>query len=331
MRGHVAVTGGGVGVLTGAALLARGGCRVTVSEDRSTARPVLVLNEVTQALLDDLWGPDVTAGAHAVTQRRVRWGGAPEAVVPVRAIVIDGGTLVARLRARVPDAGHDQEAPAWIIDGTRPIHRATFGRRCVLQAEVAAGGHEVAITTVAAGWLHVAPVSNSAGVVQAMVPSPPPDPDMALAAMLREAGFAHRPIGPVAVFPAAPAITEPPCRPGWISVADGAVRVDPLSGSGTAWAMRGGILAAAVVEAVDSGLAVEAGLGHYEARLRQALCDHVEQCLSLYGAAFDTPAWREEIGFMTRALADQRRRHPPVDYNLRLNGLHLEPRTFAAR
>lgn len=342
--GLVAVAGTGVGSLTAAVLLARRGWDVAVPPAPPVPRPTLVLNEVALALLADVWGPEVTAGAHPITHRRVRWGAEPEVVVAVNAVAIDGLTLVDRLLARVRPA--EPGIPDWVIQGLRGPNAVTgttestaagrrveFGRRCVLQAEVPLDGTEATITTVPDGWIHTAPVGGGRGIVQCMVPARPHDPDATMARMTAVGGW-----GPVSVFPAAPALTEPPCAMGRISVADGAVRLDPLSGLGTAWALREGILAAAVVDAIDRGMAPGPCLDHYEARLREALYDHVGQCLRLYSAAFassassaSSPAWPTEIAGMAEALASERQRHPPASFGLRLNGLHLEPQTTAAR
>jgi hypothetical protein len=255
----------------------------------------------------------------------------------VGAAAVDGRLLVDRLRARLRSRAGAGAAPAGVIGGGGGVRapnggrRVRFGKRCVIQGDLPAGGDEARIVTVPGGWVHVAPVSAERGVIQGMVPAMPSDPAATLAAMTDAAGLGDDPPAAVTVFPAAPALTVPPCAPGWISVADGAVSLDPVSGLGTAWALRGGVLAAAVVEAIASGLDAGACLGHYEARLREALYDHVERCLAVYQAAFSSPAWRAELDAMAGALARERAHHPPAEFDLWLNGLRLEPRTLAGR
>lgn len=217
-----------------------------------------------------------------------------------------------------------------------------FGRRCVLQADVSLVGcsGSAQVETVENGWIHMAPLGVDRAVVQAMVPAAPADPEAELRVMTSATASVRHAIGEwlgdVTVFPAAPALSDVVCGPGWISVADAAASVDPVSGFGTAWAIRGGILGAAVVEAAWSGLPEEECLQHYSDRLRAAVLDHVDRCLGLYGAAFSTPAWKEELQLMASALDAHRRRHPPARFGYRLNRFRLErlqegpPRTAVA-
>jgi flavin-dependent dehydrogenase len=261
--------------------------------------------------------------------------------VPVTAAAIEGGVVVERLLDRLPATTHGGPPPDWVVDATTPPdhdRRLVFGRRCVVQAEVplqAKATSTAWIETVRDGWVHVAPVAPDRAVVQCMVPGRPSDPAATLGRMIAAtAGMAGRigpPEGTAVVFGAAPTLTVPCCAPAWIAVADGAVSLDPLSGLGTAWALRGGILAAAVIDGISSGLGEAECLGHYTARLREALHSHVEHCLRLYGAAFSTPAWNDELRLMAWALETQRHRHPPEAFGLRLNGLRLEPGEPVAR
>lgn len=304
-----------------------------------------MLNQVAQDLLADVFGPGTLEGGHVIEERRVRWGpGSREAVVPAGSVAIEGQVLLDRLRSRVDTdtaAGSD-DSPTWVVDGTgragtgdgpAPVPhalRTVFGRRCVLQAEVSLVGDAGSsrVETVEGGWVHLAPLSVDRAVVQAMVPAAPADPRASLRAMTSAtAAIRHvtgESLGDVTVFPAAPGLSDVVCGPGWISVADAAVSVDPISGFGTAWALRGGILAGAVVEAVRVGLPEEECLGHYSNRLRAAAIDHVDRCLELYGAAFSTAAWKEELQRMASARDAHRRNHPAARFRYRLDGFRLE-------
>jgi len=341
----VSVHGGGVGSLTIASLLSRQGWHVVLLDAPRRPPPALVLNQVAQDLLTDVFGPGPLEGGHVIEERRVRWGpGSPEAVVPAGSVAIEGQVLLDRLRSRV-DAdttpGSD-DSSSWVVDGTgragtgnaptpapRPF-RTVFGRRCVLQAEVSLSGDSSSsrVETVEGGWVHLAPLSVDRAVVQAMVPAAPADPGAALRMMTSAtAAIRHATgewLGDVTVFPAAPGLSDVVCGPGWISVADAAVSVDPISGFGTAWALRGGILGAAVLAAVESGLPDKECLQHYSDRLRAAMIDHVDRCLELYAAAaFSTPAWKEELQLMA-SVRDAYRRPAHARFGYQLNGFRLE-------
>ena len=131
-------------------------------------------------------------------------------------------------------------------------------------------------------------------------------------------GLITEPDGPVTVFEAAPRLAEPRCGPGWLAVGDRAMKLDPLSGSGAASAVRQAILAAAVVGAPSAGVPVAEALAHYARRLHDAFLDHLAHCLRYYGAAFSTPAWSAELDSMRRVLHAQAQQQVSGPYRLRL-------------
>ena len=345
MSGRVSVYGAGVGSLTVASLLSRQGWHVVLLDAPRRPPPALVLNQVAQDLLADVFGPELLEDGHVIEERRVRWGsGSREAVVPAGSVSIEGQILLDRLRARLDleaTPGSD-DSPSWVVDGagragteeglaaTRRASRTVFGRRCVLQAHVSLVGDSRSsrVEAVEDGWVHLAPLAVDRAVVQAMLPAAPADPEAALRVMTSATAAVRHAIGgwlgDVTVFSAAPSLSDVVCGPGWISVADAAVSVDPISGFGTAWALRGGILGAAVIEATRSRLPEEECLQHYSDRLRAAVIDHVDRCLDLYGAAFSTLAWTEELQRMASARHAHRQRHPPARFGYRLNGFRLE-------
>ncbi|MDQ4098529.1 MAG: hypothetical protein M3144_11770 [Actinomycetota bacterium] len=340
MTGYVSVRGAGIGSLTAASVLSSRGWHVEVRDVPRRPPPALVLNEITRALLGDVFGPDLLIGGHALGDRRVRWGPAStEVCVPTASVAIEGGVLLDRLRRRVTvGEGTEPAHPAdWVIDGTGrsgagPRQRRAFGRRSVIQAEVSLAEKTPSrsswVETVDDGWVHVAPVAASRAVVQAMVPVAPADPASTLEGMAAATKNISRQIGGwrgnVSLFPAAPTLAVPLCGPGWLAVADAAVSIDPLSGSGTAWAVRGGILAAAVIDAVRSGQPEDECLRHYADRLHHALADHVARCLDLYRAAFSTLDWREELAIMASTMAALGGHRSAQPFTYRLNGFRLE-------
>lgn len=337
MSGSVTVLGAGVGSLTAASLLSRSGWSVELREVPRSPPPAVVLNELTQALLGDLFGPDVLAGGYPLDERRVRWGhGAEEACVPTHSVALDGAVLLGRLRAQVAGDTSPINRADWLIHGTGRggaggWPRRTFGRRAVLQAEVRLARTDCRsswIETVADGWVHLAPIGLDMGVVQAMVPRAPADAAQTLERMTAAAVGISREVGEwrggVSVFAAAPSVAVPACGPGRISVAEAAISIDPLSGSGTAWAVRGGILAAAVLDAIASGLPEDECLGHYSDRLDVAVGEHVDHCLRVYSSAFSTPEWDRELDLMAEGRREHQRSRSPAALTYRLNRFRLE-------
>ncbi|MFJ7158158.1 hypothetical protein ACIQUQ_24925 [Streptomyces sp. NPDC101118] len=196
-----------------------------------------------------------------------------------------------RVTARGAGAAHQQHGRRVLLAGTAPL---------------AAGADErtARLATAGLGWVHLTPLGAGRCLAQAMVPGPAAGPAELLARLLRESGLdsvlAHPPRTAVAV-PAAPRLHRSPAAPpgeragGVLTVGAGALRCDPLSGTGTAQALRTGILAAAVIDAAAGGAPADALCAHYTARLRRAFREHLGTCARLYAAAFPGAEWRDEF------------------------------------
>ncbi len=329
--------------------------------------PYLVLSDLTLGLLADIWGRpgELFAGGHRLSGRSVRWGGGDEDQwVRAPGLGIDANALVSRLldrlvaedgvRTMIGEDVPDRSAPpewdplhtVWMVDasgrsdgrpGLAPLTavRTTYGTRCVLSSAVALGGEVrtdlTRLEAVPDGWVHLAPVGRRCAVVQAMVTAPPPDPVDKLKDLVGQtrsiAGEIADGMGPVAMFGAAPSLSAPLCAPGWIAVGDAACAFDPVSGSGTAHAMQGAILATAVIRGINAGLPVAHCLTHYRRRLHDAFVDHLRRCAELYEAAFSSPEWKAEVDVMRRteaASATGSMGRPQIECRLRGLGLELD-------
>lgn len=356
------VVGSSVAGLTSARILAQHGWQVEVVGWAGKG-PYLVLSDLTLGLLADIWGRpgELFAGGHRLTGRSVRWAGGSRAwQVRAPALGLDANDLSSRLvdsllseeGARVKmvqevdalsgPSAWDPASNAWLMDGTgrsggpRPLVpaavRTTYGRRCVVSAEVAlkpGGASDVThLAAVPDGWVHLAPAGRHRAVVQAMVPAAPTDPAATLEHLVGQVGsFADigERLGPVSCFGAAPALTAPVCGPGWMAVGDAACAFDPIAGSGTAHSVQGAVLATAVVRAITAGLPPLDCLSHYRRRLCDAFFDHLRRCARLYAMGFSSPEWQAEVDVMGRAAAasaaDMNSRGPS---EYRLRGLRLE-------
>lgn len=352
------VTGAGLAGLTCAYLLAGQGRRVLVtgwqpgdpervsgtsrvsctSQAPGEAGPPahwLVLNELTTALLREVWdgGNGLFDGAWPIRRRHVRWGGSStDQPLEQPSLAVDGTQLAQRLGMRLtevyPDlvrltaagsappvaewlvaAGHPTAGPA----GGRPID---IGRRNMISAEVRLAAAEPAgtsqLVTTGPAWIFLAPIGQRRALVQAMVPGPVADPVPLLRRLLAGTELGRRLAAPPAaavVVPAAPRFLQPPCGPGWFAVGGCAARFDPLSGSGTAQAVRTAVLAAAAIDAVDRGADERDVRAHVTDRVLTAFAEHVRTCLGLYTSALaggrtglDPAAWQDEIDLTAAAL-----------------------------
>ncbi|WP_030203785.1 hypothetical protein [Streptomyces sp. NRRL S-87] len=201
-----------------------------------------------------------------------------------------------------------------------PEPERVAGRRRLLAGtaplRVGADERTAVLGTAEGGWAHLTPLGCGAALVQAMVPGPAGDPVALLARLAAETGLGallRRPPRSATAIPAAPLLHPSPATapagdaPGRLLVGAGAIRYDPLSGTGTAQALRTGILAAAVVDAAARGSAPPRALcAHYAARLRAAYAEHQRSCARLYGSAFPGPAWSDELDAARACAAPSR-------------------------
>ena len=354
---RVRVLGGGVAALCCARLLAGRGASVRVEAQVPTQSPTLVVNAVTAELIERVFGTRrrLFADAWPTRARSVRWGPDAEiAVVPEPALAIRESDLIQRLAAGLGDAGGadvevvEAEGLAraadgagtdghWIVaaagrarEASRPRDR--FGRRQMIAAECVLSARADAtcawIETTPEGWIFLGPTGPSTGIVQAMVPAPAREPDAQITRMVagtrelraRIAAIA----GPARTFSAAPSLVLAPARAGFVAVGDEACSFDPLCGDGLGYAVRGAILAAAVIGGDAGGLA--ARLAHYEARLITAVMHHARACRDLYRRAGLDASWDDEQRAIDAApTALEARRGEWGEFRLGLRGLDLAP------
>ncbi|MCK9879029.1 hypothetical protein MXD59_25275 [Frankia sp. Ag45/Mut15] len=357
------VAGAGLAGLTCAYLLAGQDRRVLVTgwEPGRAAPPArwLVLNELTTALLREIWdgGDDLFDGAWPIRRRHVHWGDSrTDQPLEQPALAVDGTQLAQRLGVRLtevhPDlvrftaadtvppvtgwlvaAGHPTTGQTGVAGqagvagaaGARPID---IGRRTMISAQVRLAAAESItgshLVTTGPAWIFLAPVGPGRALVQAMVPGPVADPVPLLRRLLADTELGHRlAAAPTAavVVPAAPRLRRPLCGPGWFSVGDGAVRFDPLCGSGSTQAIRTAVLTAAAIDAIDRGVDEHDVRAHVTDRVLTAFAEHVRTCLGLYMSALasddpggtgtarvdrrvglDPLAWRDEIDLMAAGL-----------------------------
>ncbi|WP_156372347.1 hypothetical protein [Arthrobacter sp. Leaf337] len=294
--------------------------------------PAVLLNPITCTLLTQVWGQsDLLSDAIPLRRRRVAWGDAAAVDVPDPGMSVGGAALLDRLEheftARVAGRPMIALEHSWVLDargrprgeheGNRPA-----GHRCIIAAEIdaapEAGGDTAVIASVREGWVFALPASNGRMLVQAMVAEAPADPAATLTHILAATALPLRPLlavpglfpsGPV-VFPAAPGLAPRLAEPGRLRVGDRGVAVDPLCGDGTGNAVRAALLACACAAAVEEGAPEDAVLAHYENRLHTAYAAHLRTCIALYQQAFNSAAWRAELGAMRASLARIPQRRP---------------------
>lgn len=210
----------------------------------------------------------------------------------------------------------------WVVDASgrasqiaqllRAVKHHSFGQRCAISMEVPLTKtnqqHTYWIEAVQDGWVFLAPVGRDRALLQAMLPTISKEPLLAIKDLLAQTRLIRTQVadtsGPATVFKASPQIVEPLCEPGWIAVGDAAISLDPISGDGTGYALREGILAVSILNAIASGLPAHDCLHHYSLRLRKAFFSHLRECISYYSVVFPSLAWKSEIECMKYAFSN---------------------------
>ncbi|HEX4556900.1 MAG TPA: hypothetical protein VH249_23120 [Xanthobacteraceae bacterium] len=333
-RPRVLVRGDGLAGITAAKLLRDRGAEVRIVAGPRRPGRIVAIPIETLRLAADLFEVEFAAlqiGAR-VERRRVDWAAGSAATVAQVAFVCDIADFAAALARPLRDAGclavtADDDAD-WILEASgRPARDALrAGQRVGQFARVAGMACEpsIAVTATSRGWVFAAP--HPAGGLAVLLASPSAARAAAsrddVADRLVEAGYVIS-AGDVAEIgqpeSIAPALAQTPHAEARLTVGDAALALDPLRGDGAGFALRGALLAQAVLAAVERGEDRERCLGHYAGRLRAVFASHLHGCVPHYRAARHAAVWRHEVAVM-EALA---RRLAVDSFGFRVQGRDL--------
>ena len=104
-------------------------------------------------------------------------------------------------------------------------------------------------------------------------------------------------------FLTCPRIAFPLHGSNWIACGNAAIGFDPICGDGTAYAVREGILTAAVLRAgMKDGAQFQDLLEHYQARLLAGFRRHLALCLDFYASGGDSAWWKQQCDELQKGL-----------------------------
>jgi hypothetical protein len=323
---RVHIRGQGVAAYCCAHLLDAAGLPVILQTvDRPTV-PALLLGESTQQLACDIFAqPDLFAGLPQIEKRVVAWGVNTAAVtLPHRAIVISEVDLSTRLCPQ-PFAG-DLAEPDWRVLASRPLPASCiehpFGDRTATALAVTLKDAAPAcwIESLSAGWLFLIGGGDTGWLLAV---GGPPESLLAesrvVAAQIQSTSQAG------GAWPAHPRISNPLCGPGWLACGTAAMAFDPICGDGTGYAVREGILAAAVIRAAAQGGDVADLLAHYRMRMIAGFRRHLELCREFYRTGGDGPWWRTELDALEKGVQWCGAELNGQTFRYRLKGFDLQP------
>jgi hypothetical protein len=320
----VRVSGRGIAAASAAQCLTARAIPVAVDGHARREAPVVMLGEQAQGLLADVFGgthllAHRLAHAHAIVRRVVLWGDDVPQAFDHAARVIAGDALADALptpEQPTPDGGPADAAPQLLLSTTAPpdarvLHFGAREARAVpVELSPSADRGAALVEALAAGWLFLIPTGGAAGWLLSVGTAP----DQALYESRLVAAAVGALGAEAARFETAPRMLEQPCAPGRLTscqltpcrltLGSAALALDPICGDGTATAVRGGILAAAVAAAIgghDEWVPdTQALSAHYRMMLIAAMRRHLAVSWPFYARGGRGAWWQEEAA----ALAD---------------------------
>ena len=357
----IAVVGQSLTAYAVAAALSKLGYACTLIYNPTTPKfegPSLVLNDVCETLLLELFGDlNFEQLAQRLTYRWVRWGQETNSEqVYQPAWVISSQVLLSQIRQS------EIMQSVSIVDGTQMTLQklsndyawTVYGSQqptalAMLESfDTLSGGQRVMVTaeipndnltlrdscyleSVSDGWLFYAPSNETSGMLQACLPKLPSNPRRALLDCLYYSNLISPLINhldQVRCFPAAPRLQLPLYGSRWLMVGNPAVKLDPISGEGTPFALRTGILAAAVIDGIlQNPKTADALLNHYQTRLTHSFLSHLQGCSKYYQPVLGNhELWQGEINQMINTgqnLSSRLKPQSNPNINYQLIGLKL--------
>jgi hypothetical protein len=291
---EVLLKGDGLAATACAVLLERARWQVYREGPPRTKLPSVVLNQVSQKLLTDLFAvPTLLADAYPIETRVVRWG-AETVSLPHKAVAISEGTLMDRLPKKAWETG---TAPYCVV-GMKPLPNdlpeISFGERKAeavrVQLRKTAAAHACWVEAVADGWLFA--VCEGEGRASMLAVGDTAEALLAQSVLLRGVVDSVESTG--ASFSCQPRIAPALKGDNWLACGSAAMSFDPICGEGTGHSIREAILASAVLKAHADGEDWGELTKLYEQRLRGGFRRHLEQCRKLYASGGDSAWWRAQ-------------------------------------
>ena len=317
----ICVQGDGMAAEVCAVLLARAEIEVAQTGAGGPKVPVILVPAATERLYADVMGRAL-GGCHRIRKRVVMWGSVHRVELPHLGLVVEdrdlgeipGEAASGSIEWTVACSPRFREASVCHSCGSRsawvtPVELTNGSPRDTCWMESLAEGWVFLIPSGALGWLIFVGAGGHDAIRESTL----------------VAGQVSRMLAPARSFPAAPAVTLPLARPGWLAAGSAALRFDPLCGDGTGHAIREAILASAVVRAARKGENPEALARHYENRLLGAFQRHLADCLKFYQSGGTGPWWREQQRACEAGLALCAERLRDARFAYRLSGFDLLP------
>lgn len=310
----VRVTGDGVAGWVLTILLQRAGLRVELVPTPKRILPTLLLPaNAVQLFRNVLAVPDFLSGLPQVTQRMVRWGDGATQTFEHNGYVLGEDLLIAELaKLAAPSVALVQ--PDFRIQAQGDIPSETPRSAWQVDVELPADFAACVMEAVTEGWLFLLPGTKLLAVGDK--PNHLLSQSQLIAPMLLRSGAAKGP------FNVAPRLHDVLTGVKELRCGSAAATLDPISGGGTAYALREAILAAAVVRGIAEGGDANSLLAHYEDRVTASWDLHIKQARGYYANVSYGPWWEAQTRLFDKSIATAGLRVPkPIRYRLECDRL----------
>jgi hypothetical protein len=306
----VLIRGDGIAATCCSRLLADASVPVAVESIDRPKLPAIMIGEVTQRLLGDVFHrADIFDGLPRIRRRIVLWGRESKPVVlPHSAVVVSEQELWYRIRQRFPqNTGYSDGGELWTIFASVPLGPSStehhFGSRMAEAslAELKPGHDSEAcwIESLESGWLFLLPTGKGTGWLLSVGNSA--DARAGMSSLVKtQIAKLHPSRG---TFATHPRTAFPLAGPRWLACGTAAIGFDPLCGDGTGNAIREAILASAVIRAAIAGAGRESLAAHYQTRLIAGLQRHIALCYEFYKSGHAGLWWDDQLHDLERGLA----------------------------
>jgi hypothetical protein len=298
MVAGVKILGDGVAARTAAWLLGQAGIGTRQEATPRPPLPAILLSGATRNLMRDLFADrQLLRQLPAVTHRQVAWSGQTDPPLLEHHAY---ATNEVELLEAIPQGKLASIEPPFVLQAQRPLaegvaeHR--FGDRTARLANFRQRTTDrvCQMEATPAGWLFTIPQNEQQGWLIAVGAS--------IESQLAESRLIAKSVDSYAAesgsFASSPRLAWPLTGEGWIACGSAAAAFDPVSGEGTAYALREAILAAAVIKEGASYNARE----HYEGRLLAAFGKHLALCRNYYASGPHYDWWAHQTAELDRGL-----------------------------
>jgi 2-polyprenyl-6-methoxyphenol hydroxylase-like FAD-dependent oxidoreductase len=329
----IAIRGEGITGSCCAHLLSSAGLDFTMDALQRSKLPAVLLSEMTQRLLRDVFGrDDLFEGFARIRRRVVAWGKNSETLtLPHSGVVVSEQRLLDRLQwKRSQNQTNRLEEPVWTIFASAPLASSAvehhFGSRIAAVSPVklkrGCDGEACWIESLENGWLFLLPAGEGAAWLLSVGTSPKSSLEAShlVKHQVDEVGEAR------GTFASHPRIALPLCEPGWLACGTAAVAFDPLCGDGVGNAVREAILASAVIRAAVGGGDVDNLAKHYRTRVLGGFQRHLALCFDFYKSGHSGSWWDGQLDDLKRGFewCSEQLSNAAPSPRYRLNGFTLE-------